>query len=139
MGKKNKCIWCILLCLLVAVLLLRTISIYVPSVGMVVFHMPETGITVEDPLTNSEMLAVKKILWGRIRWPQSLYGYPACGFGDIYAIILDGVYYMPAWDSCGMIAVKDRNVADAPCRYINISEKQKTILDEIIESRGNRK
>ena len=139
MGKKKKIIWCILLCVFVTVLLLRTISICVPSQGMVVFHMPETGVTVEDPLTKAEMVAVKKILWGRIRWPESLYGYPACGFGDLYAIVLDGVSYMPAWDSCGMIAVNDRDTADAPCRYINITEKQKEILDEIIESRGNLK
>ena len=139
MGKKQKIIWCILLCLLVTVLILRTISVHIPSEGLVVFYVPETGITVEAPLTKAEMVEVKKILWGRIRWPESLYGYPACGFGDIYAIILDGVYYMPAWDSCGMIGVQERGPADAPCRYINITEKQKAILDGIIESRGNRK
>lgn len=137
MGKKRK-ILCILLCVVATVLLMRFIWIHTPSEGTVVYHEQETGVTVEDALTTEEMLAVKRILWGKIQWPESLYGYPACGFGSIYAIILDGTYYMPAWDACGMIGVQDA-ASDGECRYINITRRQKQILDQIISSRGDLK
>lgn len=136
MSKKKKIVLLVLLCMMVAVLLLRTVWIYVPSEGKVIYHVQETGITIEDSLSYEEMVEVKRILWGKIRWPESIYGYPACGFGKIYAIILDGTYYMPAWDSCGMIGVQDCDSADDTCTYINISDRQKVLLDEIISSRG---
>ena len=135
MGKKKKVVILILVCVIAAVLLLRSIWIYAPSEGTVIYHVQETGVTIEDPLSDEEMAAVKKILWGKIRWPKWLYGYPACGFGSIYAIILDGTCYMPAWDSCGMIGVGDTTSDDGELTYINITRRQKEILDEIISSR----
>lgn len=138
MSKKKKKALLILFCAMAAVLLLRFAWIYTPSEGTVVYHVQETDVTVEEVLSAEEIIAVKRVLWGKIQWPRSLYGYPACGFGSIYAIILDGTYYMPAWDSCGMIGVQDSN-SDGACRYINITQRQKQILDQIISSRGSLK
>ena len=137
MSKKNKMILLISLCVMVAVLLLCAIWIFVPSEGKVIFHVQETGITVEDALSYREMVTVKWILCGKIRWPEWIYGYPACGFGTICAIVLDDTYYMPAWDSCGMLGVMDSTSDEGKCTYINITDRQKDILNQIIKSRGD--
>ena len=132
---KRKWVLRLLVCV-AAILLLRFIWIYMPSQGTVTFHDQDKGVTIETELTREEMVAVKKILWGKVKWPEGLYGYPACGFGDIYSITLNGTCYMPAWDSCGMICARDASFDDGHRSYINISLRQKQILDEIISSRG---
>lgn len=135
MSKKRKIVAIVLIALTVA-LLLRIAWIYMPSEGTVTYYDQESGVTIEDELTREEIIAVKKILWGKIRWPEWLYGYPACGFGNIFSVTLNGTCYMPAWDSCGMMCAKDVSSDDDNRTYINISERQKNILEEIISSRG---
>ena len=130
MRKKIRMILSVSICVLVAVLLMNAAWAFSPSQGKSFFYVQESGITVEDTLTSEEVRVVKEVLWGKIKWPQWLYGYPACGFGKAFAIELDGTYYMPAWDSCGMIAVcgSDSEVI----RYINVTQRQKAILEEMI-------
>lgn len=122
----------LILCL--AVLMLCRIGwIYWPSQGELTFHIQETGETIREPLTREEIITVKKIVSGHIRWSELLYGYPACGFGDIFSITIDGVCYMPAWDSCGTVAVEGRL---GVCKYMDISEEEKEILVDMITSIG---
>lgn len=136
--KKKIALW-VLVGIAAAVLLLRAVWIHIPCEGTVVYYVQETGVTVEERLTPEETAAVRKALFGKIRWSEELYGYPACGFGSIYAVILDGVCYMPAWDSCGMVAVKDTASDDGAISYINVTQNQKAVFDEIICSRGDNK
>ena len=130
MGKKNKIMLSVFLLVLVANVLLSAAWVFWPSEGKAIFYLQETGVTVENPLTYMEAVQVKQILYGKIRWPEWIYGYPACGYGKIFAINLDGTYYMPAWDSCGMVAVwdSDRDVY----RYINVTQRQIAILEQMI-------
>ena len=130
--KKRKKIY-ILLIILAVLLLHRIAWIYWPSQGEVTFLNQQTGETVRDSLTGEETVAVKKILYGHIRWPEWLYGYPACGFGKSFSITLNGTCYMPAWDSCGMVAAEG---ASGICKYMNVTDQEKEILTDIITSRG---
>lgn len=132
MLRKHKKIW-ILLIVLAALMLHRFAWIYWPSQGEVTFHVQETGETTRETLTSEETMEVKKLLAGHIRWPEWLYGYPACGFGEMFSITIDGVCYMPAWDGCTMVAVKD---ILGTCKYMDVTEQDKEILVEIITSRG---
>lgn len=132
---RKKRIFLILTCIITAILVLRLVWIYTPSEGKVIYHVQETGVTIEDTLSYEETVAVKKILWGKIQWPEWIYGYPACGFGKIFAVVLDGKIYMPAWDSCGMLAVRELASGNGDCSYVNITQRQKAILEEIITSR----
>ena len=132
MLKKHKLAW-ILLIVLAVLVLYRFAWIYWPSRGEVAFHVQETGENIRAPLTREEVITVKKIFSGHIRWPELLYGYPACGFGDIFSITIDGVCYMPAWDSCGMVATEGWL---GVCKYMDITEEEKEILVAIISSRG---
>lgn len=136
MNGKKMSIFLILACMTAAVLVLRLVWIYSPSEGKAVVLVQETGVTIEEPLSREETVAVKKILWGKIRWPEWFYGYPACGFGNIYAIVLDGKLYMPAWDSCGMLVVQDLAAEDGTYTYIDITQRQKSIFEEIIVSKN---
>ena len=133
--KNNIPIW---VYVIAAILLLRLVWVYTPSEAEVYFHVQETGITIEDHLSYEETVAVKKVLFGQIQWPEWLYGYPACGYGKIFAICMNGKYYMPSWDSCGMLAVMDASGEDNTCTYMNLSQRQIEILDEIISSRGSK-
>ena len=121
----------LLMCAIIAVFLLRVVWIYMPSMGTVTFMDPETGVTIEEALTREEVIAVKKILWGRIHWPEWLYGYPACAFDSNFSVVINGRCYMPAW-CCGMVAVEE----NGDCRFMNVTEKQCEILQEIISSAG---
>lgn len=132
MLKKHKLAWIILIVL--AVLALHRFAwIYWPSRGEVKLYVSETGKTIRDPLTREELLTVKKILSGHLRWSELLYGYPACGFGNNFSITIDGVCYMPAWDSCGMVAVDG---VFGGCKYMDLTEQEIETLVEIITSRG---
>lgn len=122
----------IILCLVV-LLFWRIAWIYWPSEGEVTFHNQETEETIRETLTYEETVEVKKLLAGHIRWPEWLYGYPACGFGSAFSITIDGTCYMPAWDGCTMVAVKDM---PGTCKYMDVTEREKEILVEIITSCG---
>lgn len=133
MGRKRKIIWIVLIIL--CVLAIQRVGwIYWPSQGEVTYLVSDTGEIIRDPMTREEIITVKKILSGHIRWPELLYGYPACGFGDIFSVTIDGVCYMPCWDSCSMVAVEGQL---GTCKYIDIPKEEKEILVEIIISRGN--
>ena len=118
----------IIICL-AALLLCRFAWIFWPSKAVTTFYIPETKETVQEVLTYQEAVAVKKALFFHVRWPEWLYGYPACGFGEMFSITIDGVCYMPAWDSCEMVAVRGLFVGR---KYINVTQQQKEMLEEII-------
>ena len=130
MGKK-KIVLLICVCAFALAMLAGMVWIYLPSEASVVFYDPDLDVTIQENLSREETLQVKKILFGKIPWPEWLYGYPACGFGSMYAVVLDGMYYMPAWDSCGMVVVKN---VSGDLAYINVNQHQKGILEEIIHS-----
>jgi len=128
---KKRWKWIILV--LAALLLHRVVWIYWPSQGEVTYYEQETGETIRSTLTYEETVEVKKILSGHIRWPQWLYGYPACGFGEMFSITINGACYMPAWDGCEMVAVEG---ILGICKYMDVTEQQKEMLVEIITARG---
>ena len=132
MRKKRKIIW-ILLLILCVVVIQRIGWIYWPSQGEVTFYVPETGETIRDSMTREEIIAAKKILVGHIRWPQWFYGYPACGFSNIFSITIDGVCYMPAWDGCEMVAVSR---SFNTYKYMDVTQEEIQFLEQIIAARG---
>ena len=131
MISKKKSILCLLACGIAAVLFLRVAAVYAPSEGTIILES-NAGVSLEEPLSDEELVTVKKILWGKIKWPESLYGIPACGFAKSYSLMIDGTRYMMAMDSCGTRCVEE---ADTFC-YINISDSQKNALQEMFTSRG---
>ena len=122
----------VLLCLIAAVLVVREVWVCSPSEGTVILRSEAQGLDIEDSMSKEEVMTAKRILWGRIRWPEWLYGSPACGFGRGYGFLLDGTLYMMAWDSCGTLCVKADSGAYS---YINISEPQKASLKKMFDSR----
>jgi hypothetical protein len=131
MRKKRKIIW-ILLLILCVVVIQRIGWIYWPSQGEVTFYVPETGETIRDSMTREEIIAAKKILVGHIRWPQLLYGYPACYYEREFSITIDGVCYMPA-KCCDMVVAED---SFGNRKYMNVSDSELNVLTEMISSRG---
>ena len=128
----------IIMCVAAIVLLHRFIYIHVPAEGTVVFKAEEQEIYIEESLSDDEVVAVKKILWGKIRWSESLYGYPACGFYQEYAVIIGDVRYMLALDSCGTLCVESADVGSGSRFYMDISDAERDIFEEIFMSRLNR-
>lgn len=94
-----------------------------------------TGIAVEETLSEDELVTVKKILWGKPRWPESLYGVPACGFSRKYAFVLDDTRYMMSFDRCGTLCAEDFSPGSSPQYYVDISDTDRQALQEIFERR----
>ena len=121
-----------LICACFAVIvLIRLAMVYTPSDGKVIFRDSVSGINIDEPLSQGETVAVKKILWGKIRWPESFYGVPACGFGRNMAIIIEDTRYMLAWDSCGTLCVESLSSAGETFSYMDISDKERAVIEEI--------
>ena len=125
MSKRRK--W-IIICL-VAVLLCRIGWLFWPSNAETSFYVQETGEMVHETLSYQEALTVKMALSFHIRWPEWIYGYPACGFDEMFSVTIDGICYMPAWDGCEMVAVRGLFVGK---KYINVTPQQKELLNAII-------
>lgn len=133
MSRKKKIILVLLLCIAAAALIQRFFYIHGPSQGTVIFD-DFAGNAFEEPLSKEEMIAVKKILWGKIPWPESLYGIPACGFGKSCSIILNDTRYMVAWDSCGTLCVENAFSDTGKSFYLNISGAEREIIDAIFDA-----
>ena len=122
----------VVFCLIAVILVIRLVWVYSPSEGTVILRVEEQGIDIEDSMTEEELRTAKRILFGTIRCPEWLYGYPACGFGKVYGFVLDGTLYMMSWDSCGTLLVEDDSGNNY---YIDITETQRVTLQEMFDSR----
>lgn len=127
MTKKKK----VAIAAITVILFLKVLMVYIPTSATVIFDDYQ-GTAFEEPLTREETIAVKKILMGKIRWPEMIYGIPACGFSRSYAIEIDGVRYMLAWDSCGVLCAESSQASKS---YINISDSERDIMEVFFASR----
>ena len=123
-------------CVITAVVLVHVAGIYAPSDGKILYEIKGTGIAQEDTLSEEEIVKMKTILWRKIRWPESLYGYPACGFNREFAIILDGTRYVLAWDGCGVICVEGTGINAGRSFYISITKAEREIIADMFHARG---
>lgn len=98
--------------------------------GSVVYINEYTGVSFEDELTAEETDAVVKVLNGKAQYSGFLTGIPSCGFDGDIAIIIDGVRYAVARDTCGTLQVCHT------LHYIDISNEEVAVLHEIFEKRG---
>lgn len=129
MLRKKKCLW-LLLFVLAILLFVRFVWIQTPSQGTAILRTDTDNI--ESPMTPEEVKTAKRILWGRIPWPEWLIGYPACGFGKVYGFTLDDTLYMMSWDGCGTLCVEDE---EGKNYFINLFGFQRNALQEMFDSR----
>ena len=123
-----------LVCILLAAILLMPIvgcsavRIKGNPIGKVVYNC--NGISFEDDLTAEELVAVVEILNGKEQKIALFSGMPSCGFDPDIAIIINDTKYAIACDKCGTL----QNCSNL--RYIDISDSERLILEEIFTSRG---
>ena len=98
--------------------------------GKVVYDC--NGISFEDDLTAEELAAVIEILDGKEQKMSLFSGTPSCGFDPNIAIIINGTRYALACDKCGTL----QNCSNL-C-YIDVSDSERLILEEIFTSRGGK-
>lgn len=88
-------------------------------------------ITFEEELTEAETNAVVKILEGK-NYDFYFGSTPSCGFDQNIAIIVNGVRFAIACDSCGTL-LSYRNL-----QYVEISNEERAVLEELFTSRGGK-
>jgi hypothetical protein len=123
---------CAILILLVVMILFggcsKTNVVKNADVSLIFLYEEENiRVTLED----DEAENVIAILDGN-DYDPGFYGIPACGFSRSYAIEIDGVRYMLAWDSCGVLCAESSQASKS---YINISDSDRDIMEVIFASR----
>jgi len=133
MSQKRKC----LLAILLVIVLVRAVYVYIPAQAVIVFD-DYAGTSFEEPLTNTEVRAFRKAVWGKLPLPEWLTGIPACGFGKGLSIVMGNKRYMLAWDSCGTLCVMDAVSDSEDYHYLEISDRQRAVIKEMFDSRIQR-
>lgn len=127
--------WIIVLVAVLCILLLGIEFIPFATGGKVVYKNEYTGVSFEDELTEEELAAVKQILNGKAK--NSIFeGIPSCGSSWDIALIVNGRRYMLALDTCGTVFVGSKLIPYASFSYMDISNEEQDILEEIFTSRG---
>lgn len=127
--------WIIVLIAVLCILLLGIEFISFATGGKVVYKNEYTGVSFEDELTEEELAAVKQILNGKVKH-YMIIGAPSCGGSWDVAIIVNGKRYMLALDTCGTVFVGSKLIPYASFSYMDISNEEQDILEEIFTSRG---
>ena len=104
------------------------VSLNAKATGEVIYSYG--SVSFSEPLTEEEAKTVSKILNGKVMYSGALYGIPSCGFTPKIAIKIDGVTFALACDACGTL----RNCSNM--MYLDISAKERAVLEEIFRSRG---
>jgi hypothetical protein len=97
------------------------------SEGSVQFCKGSTQIR-NDPLTPEEVASVKEVLHGKREY--TAVAAPNCGFSRTISITIGDTTYALATDKCP--AVKNMETG----KYIDITNAERNILEEIFTSRG---
>ncbi len=87
------------------------------------------GVSFSEELTREEADQIAEMLKGKHRF-STFFGFPACGFDGNVAIVLDGVTYEVALDTCGTL------LAIPSMRVINLSDDEIAVIHGIFERHG---
>lgn len=135
MNKGKKIAWTFAAVALIVIVTFCAAKSAIPPSGKVVYKYEYAGVEFEDDLTSEEVAAVQDIVRGKARHTM-LISMPSCGWSWDIAIIINGTRYVLARDTCGTVFIGSELLPIGTFFYIDISNEEQDVLEEIFTSRG---